>query len=94
VARFISDRLIPSILSQAWDARDRGEATVAPVLEATHEMMRSVLDLMVVRAQWLQGELGGQPRTELIGVQQLEPDLLELRWETVRRLREAAGFDH
>jgi hypothetical protein len=79
VADFLSERVVGAISRQAHEARARGDAEVSPVIEGEQALVRQALEYVASRGRWLQ-----EPGVaEAMGIEPLEPDLVELRNEAL-----------
>jgi hypothetical protein len=79
VADFLSEEVVGSIMRQASDARTRGASEVRPVIEGEEPTMRQALEYVSARGRWLQ-----EPGVaEAMGIEPLEPDLVDLRNEVL-----------
>jgi hypothetical protein len=82
VADFLSENVVAAISRQAHEARSRGEAEISPVVEGDEALMRQALEYVAARGRWLQ-----EPGVaEAMGIEPLEPDLVDLRNETLSTL--------
>jgi hypothetical protein len=93
VADFLSERVVAAISRQAQDARAQGASAVSPVVEGDEATMRQAPEYVAARGRWLQ-----EPGVaEAMGIDPLEPDLVELRNEVLAslgaQLREMAVDD-
>jgi hypothetical protein len=74
VADFLSER-VAAISRQAQEARSEGASEVSPVIEGDEATMRQALEYVAARGRWLQ-----EPGVaEAMGIDPLEPDLVDLR---------------
>jgi hypothetical protein len=79
VADFLSERVVASISRQAQEARTGGDSQVSPVIEGDEEVVRQALEYVAARGRWLQ-----EPGVaEAMGIDPLEPDLVDLRNEVL-----------
>jgi hypothetical protein len=79
VADFLSERVVAAISRQAQEARTRGASEVSPVIEGEEQTMRLALEYVGTRGRWLQ-----EPGVaEAMGIDPLEPDLVDLRNEVL-----------
>jgi hypothetical protein len=82
VADFLSEKVVASISRQAHDARSRGASEVSPAIEGDEALMRQALEYVAARGRWLQ-----EPGVaEAMGIEPLEPDLVDLRNEVLSTL--------
>jgi hypothetical protein len=82
VADFLSEKVVAAISRQAHEARSQGAAEVSPVIEGDEPLMRQALEYVAARGRWLQ-----EPGVaQAMGIEPLEPDLVELRNETLATL--------
>ena len=82
VANFLSERVVAAISRQAQEARTQGDSEVSPVIEGEEQTMRQALEYVAARGRWLQ-----EPGVaEAMGIDPLEPDLVDLRNEVLASL--------
>jgi hypothetical protein len=82
VADFLSEKVVAAISRQAHEARSRGASEVSPVIEGEPGMVRQALEYVAARGRWLQ-----EPGVaQAMGIEPLEPDLVELRSEALATL--------
>jgi hypothetical protein len=79
VADFLSEEVVGAIMRQASEARTRGDSEVSPAIEGDEATMRQALEYVAARGRWLQ-----EPGVaEAMGIEPLEPDLVDLRNEVL-----------
>jgi hypothetical protein len=82
VADFLSERVVAAISRQAHEARSRRASEVSPVVEGDEALLRQAMEYVAARGRWLQ-----EPGVaEAMGIDPLEPDLVDLRNEVLASL--------
>lgn len=92
LADLISQRIVGAITAQATEALKAGEASIAPTIEAVPEVLAKALTYVTARVRWMTPE-----RLEAMGIEPLDPKLVELRARVVKHVLEQltdAGYPH
>jgi hypothetical protein len=85
-ARITAQVFVPLLIAQVTAAKHAGDSSVAPVIDADPDVLRSAIEVIATRGRWLTDE-----RLTAMGLEPLEPKLVNLRNATIEKVRRQIG---